>query len=169
HLARRKPTGHGAVLGGLGLALLYLVRPTFLAHVPAFLWCCRRRVGPFLVALGCGLVADSLFFKLALGSLRPPYYHSRVGAEPLMALAGNLVSPGRGLLVFVPSLVVITYLALRHRRVLPAPDLVAASALAVGGTWLASSYAAPWWGGQAYGPRMMADALPWMALASAIT
>ena len=91
------------------------------------------------------------------------------GGEFWTAIAGNLVSPARGLLVFTPFLIALPLLAWARGR-LSRTELVL---LGLGLAWplvhlVAISRFPHWWGGWAYGPRLMMDALPGLFLATVV-
>src|SRR4051812_41076559 len=81
------------------------------------------------------------------------------------SLARNLVSPSRGLLVFVPVLFFIIYLLVRYRtqrtRLLCLSVVVFVFHLI-----LISLFGRR--GGHCYGPRLMTDLVPWLALLSVL-
>lgn len=140
----------------------------------------RRRLPAFLgaalaVAAGMAAYNVSAFGSLAGGTARleSPEVHrmahgvsSAWAGNPLEGLAGVLVSPSRGLMVFMPIVFFAVVgaarawrgrSAARWRLVVPTTGFVLA--------W--SSYAV-WWGGHSYGPRYAADlALPLALLAAA--
>jgi hypothetical protein len=97
----------------------------------------------------------------------PSYYsaaQSMDGESFGEAALGILVSPSRGLFVYVPVVVFILYLALRHRRRVAFPRLVA---LALGCSLLHLAAVAShqtWWGGNCYGARYTTCLVPWFAL-----
>ena len=87
------------------------------------------------------------------------------GAFSAEALAGLLVSPSRGLLVFSPFLVALPAAAALRRRDWP----LSRGWWAVGIVWplllvLAFSRWTMWWGGGCFGPRLLTDALPGLFL-----
>jgi hypothetical protein len=76
------------------------------------------------------------------------------------AVAANLVSPARGLLIFAP-LVLFSLVGLwLSRRNLN--SLHALAVLTVGLHLAVVSNTAIWWGGYSYGPRFMSDVLPFL-------
>ena len=84
------------------------------------------------------------------------------------ALAANLVSPGRGLLVYVPVLFFVGYLLVRYRRQLVSPRIVV-MALAVTVVHLAvMSCFGHWWGGYSYGPRFSTGLVPWFVVVAVL-
>src|SRR5262249_33904260 len=92
-------------------------------------------------------------------SLLPPYFSPErlEGHEHFVeALAGNLVSPARGLFVFSPMLA----FAFSRRR-LERLDVLFLVILVA--HWLAISSFPHWWGGHSVGPRFFTDVLPYLA------
>lgn len=146
-----------AVLGLLA-GLAFLFRPTNALTVVACLVCLRpRQLGWF--ALGAAAVAVP-FCAHNLGAydaLLPPYYlPSRLDPGEghfFEALAGNLVSPGRGLFVYTPVLLAC-FLARPKGR-----EWVFVAVLAA--HWGVISSFPHWWGGHCYGPRLFTDVLPY--------
>jgi hypothetical protein len=99
------------------------------------------------------------------GQLLQPYFRaSRLDLSPtvLQALLANLVSPARGIFVFVPVTVIA---ALGFRRLARAGKLSSLD-IAVAATfvayWIGVSCFPDWTGGWSYGPRFLADAVPLM-------
>jgi hypothetical protein len=88
-------------------------------------------------------------------------------AERLQGIAGLLVSPNRGLLVFTPiALLGLWGLA---RQIAPGeprdPVLVSFGIAALASLLIAGSYPV-WWGGWSFGPRYLVDVLPVLGLAA---
>jgi len=109
-----------------------------------------------------GFVTYSWF---AFGKLIPDYYlDSRTDFRNLKHLPAILFSPSRGLFVFVPAFAFVLYLLYRHRKTLKYRRLAALALSMVILQILMVSLWPVWWGGYSYGPRLLADALPWMAL-----
>ena len=96
----------------------------------------------------------------------PSYYRaSRLTFEHFgEALAGNLISPSRGLLVYVPVTLFIFYLLARYRRTIVFPSLLVLSLSIIVFHWIATSGFSHWYGGGSYGPRLMAGVIPWLVL-----
>ena len=115
---------------------------------------------------GFWFLAFMAYSWLTFGELIPGYYlASRLEFHGfLTALAGVIISPSRGLLVYVPTLVFIVYLLARNWGNLPYRRLVVLS-LAIIVLHVISVAGYPnWWGGGSYGPRLMTDLLPWFAM-----
>lgn len=149
----------------------YFSKPTFSTSIMAvtvyMLLYHRDHLLPYVVTgAGWGLAFFGYSFY-NFGKMLPTYY-----SLPLFknesgfweGVAGALVSPSRGLLVYSPFLVVTFWLLVRHYKILASLRLAVLS-LAVFVLHTAVVAASPnWWGGHCYGPRLMTDALPWLAL-----
>jgi hypothetical protein len=108
----------------------------------------------------------------------PPYYlHSglgwfggdfRLGRWLIKAYAtagtGHLISPSRGLLVYVPTVLFVAYLLLRYRRRIPSWRLTTLALVSIAGLGFVASAFGSWWGGHCYGPRPSTDLVPWLVL-----
>jgi hypothetical protein len=152
------------------LAWLYLARPThgvsILAVMAIVLLFHRVLLVPTALYGAAWLLAVVAFSLHYYRTPLPPYYLlNRLGTETLgAALLGNLLSPARGLLVYLPiTLFVAAALALRWRR-LRERLLVVVSALAFVAYFGATSAFPKWWGGWSYGPRLLTGTLPWLVL-----
>lgn len=154
---------------GLFLAAAYVIRPT--AAVPIILitayvaicyrpWLMRYLVGAAVVAVPWFALNLSIFHHFL-----PPYYMpQRITGSVTFgtALLGNLVSPARGIFVFSPVLLAAlpgVWLALRERGSRALHSVFAAIIVL---HWVAISRFPHWWGGYSFGPRLMADVLPFL-------
>lgn len=158
-----------AVLMGVALAASYTFRPT--NAIPVLLlsawmfWQQRRRFGAYV--LGAALVALPwlLVNQLTFGELFPSYTPGgKLGwhQDFFEALATNLVSPARGLLVYTPiALLAIPGVFLTRLRLRPLDRVLALCVvlhlLAV------SASRETWWGGHSYGARFTSDMLVFLA------
>jgi hypothetical protein len=156
---------------GLPVATSYVCRPTMGLAVVAFsvlvLVAAPRQFPRYLA--GAALIG-AVFVCVNIASyhaLLPTYFRpTRVGSSHTFwsALAGTMISPSRGMLVFSPVLlfaIVGIALSIRNRSVY-GTDVVA-SAVVIG-CWLTVASFPVWWGGDTYGPRLMSDALPFLCL-----
>jgi hypothetical protein len=152
----------------------YFVRPTGALVVVAvsgyLVW--RDRRGGFRYLL-TGSVWGALFVLYSwihFDQLLPSYYSAgRIGsARFLEALLGNMISPARGLLIYVPLVLFLGYLLARHWRALVLRDLAVLAIAMCAAHWLVISTFRHWWGGYAYGPRLLADIVPWLSLLGAL-
>lgn len=156
--------------GWQGMLLGFAVgcRPTVLLLVGAIgLLAAVRRPRQLPALLGGVLLAYAPFALVHVAvyhSLLGPYAHAasagKWAADVWTALAGNLISPGRGLLVYQP-LVVLAVLAFvpRFGRRLGC-GLVAALGSWLGLHLLVVSCYTHWWGGHAWGPRFLTELMP---------
>lgn len=159
---------------GVALAAAYALRPTNAIAIGGFSLLVVLRHRRWLLAYLGGLLGVLAVFAavnlLSYGRLLPPYYSAgRISLHPAYreALAANLVSPARGLLVFSPVvLLAVAGLVLRARaREVRALDLVVAGCV-VAQLLVVSAQDEGWWAGHAYGPRFMSDVLPLLAFLS---
>jgi hypothetical protein len=142
-----RPTNSIVILGATLYILIYHRRIwwTYCATVAAWL---------------AGFVAYSWY---NFGKLLPSYFQpSRLApASPMIGLLANTISPSRGVVVLVPTLMLAAYLVLRYRSYLPHRRLVVlAAATAALHVAVVSSYW-QWWAGWSYGPRFMTAMVPW--------
>ena len=132
-----------------------------------------RHLVPLAVIGFASLAVTELITRSHWGEQGQPYYERRLN-EPefkFEAFFANLVSPGRGLLIWSPVFV-IAIVAVRWARRHPSPliaDLTIPAVVWIGGHLvLISTMERLWWAGFSTGPRLMADALPaWMLLLAA--
>jgi hypothetical protein len=160
---------NGVLLATL-LAWLYFVRPTFSVHIIAitiYVLVCQRKYFVRYALTGASWFALFLFYSWHnFHHLLPSYYRaSRLYFGVFWtALAANLISPGRGLLVYVPVLFFVGYLLVRYWRQLIYPRIVGL-ALSVTVAHLAvMSCFGHWWGGYSYGPRFSTGLVPWFVV-----
>jgi hypothetical protein len=157
-------------LGGLA-GLMYWVRPTGVIPMAAIGLAVaaqgRRAFMVYVAVAGAGVGLFAAYSFLVFGVPLPTYYRlsSPLGAgTPLVGLAGTLLSPSRGLLVYVPVLGLIAAWLLRYRRQVPQRRLAASALLAVGVHLLLLALWPVWWGGHSYGPRLTTCLIPWFVL-----
>ena len=152
------------------LSWLYFVRPTFSTVVIAttfYVLIYHRRV--ILRFTITGVLWAGLFIgysEYQFHQLLPNYYEVRrlSFSSFWMALAGNLISPSRGLLIFVPVSMVVVYLLIRYRQQVKLGRLVILSAAVIVMHVIVVSGFVPWWGGHSFGPRYATALVPWFSL-----
>jgi hypothetical protein len=110
-----------------------------------------------------------LYSEFYFGEILPAQYRQAGGfelnvADQLWALAGLLVSPSRGVLIFSPVLLVVCLWLLRYWRWLPSRGLVLVAVSVCGLQVLLLTSWKVWWGGFAFGPRLLTDVVPWLSL-----
>ena len=151
----------------------FFVRPTAAIYVVGFsllMWThFRSRFLPFIAA---GLFWLGLFLLYSFvehGAL--PHYYARnswsFSTLPI-GLYGQLLSPSRGLLIFVPPVLIVGYLLAANWRSLRFKALVNASLLVLVLHTFAMASQSMWWAGVSYGPRLYTDVVPIFVLLGAI-
>lgn len=156
------------------LSWMFFVRPAAVVPIvviTAYILILRREL--FLSYALTGLAWLALFVVYSyyhFGQLLPNYY--RLGNELSarafgVGLLGNLISPSRGVLVFVPFLLFVAYLLTRYWRYVPKRLAILALAATLLHVVLVSSFPI-WWGGFSFGPRVLTDAVPWFVLLTII-
>ncbi len=158
---------------GALLAVALLFRPTALVLAAAtFAYLATRPwrvLGQAVLGYAIGLAAVVTTNLVVMERVVPAYYHPMnwPGGRLLTGLAGVLVSPGRGLFVFSPFLL-LAFLGLAlppaRRRPLFWLGLGSTAALAV-----LVARQGNWWGGWCFGPRLLVDAVPGLAVALVLT
>jgi hypothetical protein len=176
----RGETRHGVLQGaGLATGLMVASRPATGVVAVALLGYVLHRHGrrglQSLAAFGLVAVAVLSYNLWAFGSLQGGYaklhldqglHHGVPGAwsaSMVAGLAGLLLSPNRGLLVYSPVLVLAlvgAVLSLRGDRRRLFGYLAGGFGVSLG---ILSSYAV-WWGGLSFGPRLLTDFLPLLVL-----
>lgn len=168
--SRARPVGLATLL-----AWMYFVRPTgavAIAGVTIYLWLvCRREAAVYLIALTAWMLIFAFYWMLVFGQVLPEYYRqggllqiSRTAAT----LPAILVSPSRGLLVFVPTVPMVLYLVMRYWKALDRRLATLALGIIGGNLLLVASYPV-WWGGWSYGPRLLTGTIPWFVLLAALS
>lgn len=152
------------------LSWMYFVRPTFSVHIIAisvYLLIFHRRSFIRYVITGLIWLGAFVFYSwLHFGQLLPSYYRAnRLQFDTFwVALAGNLVSPSRGLLVHVPVLLFVAFLVVRYwRRIVHQRLVWLAVAIIICHLIIISSFP-HWWGGHSFGPRFTTGLVPWFVL-----
>jgi hypothetical protein len=158
-----------AAWAGIPVALSYMVRPTdglFVVVLTGYVAVRHRGVLLRYLLAAAPIAALFLAYNFSIyRALLSPYYRYRVnGFEPSQwpafgkALAANLVSPSRGLLVFTPVFLFAIWSMLRGKWRAPISPWLAALACC---QWLAvSAFVQNWWAGHSYGPRFLTDITP---------
>ena len=165
---------------GMLLAMAVWCRPTSAVVVIVFglygLWRDRAAIGWYVLAglpLAVGLLVyhDAVFGSvLHFGELHQSESIRQItgGSDPWqtppwVGMAGLLISPSRGLLVFSPVLLFCVWgavLAFRRPKYAALRPLV----LATVAVWAVHSVYFDWWGGWAYGYRPIVDTVPLLIL-----
>ncbi len=150
---------------GLTIALAYATRPTLalLGLISLVVTWRRGRirlVAPFVFSVVVGLLAVTAVNLFYFGAIRPPYFDSRLQLSGSFwnAAAANLVSPGRGLLVWTP--IVGFGLAMTLMRWRETSTLLRLLFIWVVVHLFVISSFPHWWAGATVGPRLMLDVMP---------
>jgi hypothetical protein len=160
---------HPVILATL-LSWMYFVRPTAagpIACVTIYLLICHRdEFLPYAAAGASWFAAFVTYSWFTFGRLIPQYYlnFNNDWSEVSTALAGTLISPSRGLFVYVPSVGFVLYLLARYWRRIPCTRLVAVSFGIIAMQLLVIASWHYWWGGYSYGARYTTDLAPWFVL-----
>ena len=125
------------------------------------------------------LMLLTIYSRSAFDAWLPPYFLSAhvesgrwLGGSMLdnyfEAALGSMVSPGRGLLIYMPIVLVTLMLAAVYWKSLPSRAVAVVSLAVVFVHWQVIASFRNWWGGESYGPRLFSDAIPWLFLLSAL-
>jgi hypothetical protein len=174
YLALKRPAGLWPTpLAGALAGLAFLCRPTAmipLAVLAAAALIRDRRAGlPFAIGIGVVVGAVALAQQAWLGHPLGGHGLSNAHSQffdstPAEGLLGGLVSPSRGMLVFMPFLALVPFAGWAARAEAELRHWWWASLAAVLlGYLLAMSYF-KWWGGHCIGPRAMVETAPFLAL-----
>ena len=170
--ARRR--GFSPVLLASLLSWLYFIRPTFAVSILAisvYLFLFQRHLFPRYAVTGAlWLMLFVLYSWTHFGQLLPSYYLvSRLEPDHFReALAANLISPSRGLLIYVPVLWFVAFLLVRYRAQLVHRRLVWLSLSVIAADVTVTSMFPQWWAGHCFGPRFMTGSVPWFVLLAAL-
>jgi len=155
------------------LAWTYFTKPTYsisIVAVTGYVLFYHRRLFPVYAVVGAAWFAAFVAYSWYHFGERLPHYYTFYQYFELrmlaIALPGNLISPSRGLLVFVPVLLFIAYLLVRYREDIEMPRLAVLSLTVVALHLLSVSQLRPWHGGHSYGPRLSVGIVPWFFLAA---
>lgn len=133
----------------------------------------RRRHFFHFAASGLGWAAlFAVYSWRTFGQLLPPYFLTlyletgTLGAESLTrnypgAVLGTLISPGRGLFVYVPFVALLLILVAGYWRRLPQKALATAALVVLFGHWQLICSNQAWWVG-GFGARLFSDVLIWL-------
>ncbi len=158
-----------AAWAGLPVALSYTVRPTDALFVVIFtLFVAIRHPKKLTLYLAAASPVAAVFLGCnwrIFHQFLPPYYHSDLfGFLPRywpkwgVGLAGNLISPSRGLFVYTPVFLFSFWSMIRMKWKSPVAGWLAILALL---HWMVvSAYISNWWAGHSYGPRFFTDMTP---------
>jgi hypothetical protein len=154
------------------LAWTYFIRPTYSVHILAVTVYVgiyyRHLLIPYALTGATWFAAFIFYSWHNFGKLLPSYYQpNRLKFDVFWtALAGNLISPARGLLVYVPATLFVGYLLVRFWKYVELKRLVFLSLAVIAVHLIVVSGYGHWWGGHSFGARFTTGLLPWLALLS---
>ncbi len=182
--ARREPTIARFAVSGLCVALALLTKLTAGFVLPVLLiYAVYTALAPdadgarplgvdvavrlveWGLGMALGLVVTAWYDLARFGSITNTGYHGQdtpFHASPWQGLEGLLVSPGKGLLLFCPLVVLalpLWPLLMRRRR----PEALLALGIAAITLLVFATYPV-WWGGVCWGPRYLVPVLPFILL-----
>jgi hypothetical protein len=170
-VARRRP--HVIAFAGVPLMLAMFVRPTNVVPLTcfaAFVWLRYRSQFVRFIAWSAPVAVVFLTASfVTYGTILAPYAFARrtnsyglsIHPEFLEALVGNLISPGRGLLIFTPLfLLCVPGIWGRSAKVYETNPLEWLGIAIIGFHWLLISLYEDWWGGHCFGSRYFSDLTP---------
>jgi hypothetical protein len=156
-------------LAGLPVALSFTIRPTNAALViliTVYVFRHHRRQLPAYLAWAAPVaLAFFLYNWSTYGAPFSRYYGLRPTGFTIQTyargLATHLVSPSRGLFIFIPLAALSIFGMVKARRDPRFNPLAQYLAAWIVLHWLiVSSYVGMWWSGYSYGPRFFTDVLP---------
>ncbi len=169
--AAEKRARPSPVLLGTLMSWAYFVRPTgAIAIFGVTIYMMLEHRNDLVVYAATGLVWLGSFMVYCwstFGRLLPDYYRqgsSLHAANFGAGLAGVLISPSRGLFIYVPIAIVPIYMLIRYWRDLPHRPLAAMGAAIIVTNVLVVASWLSWWGGWSIGPRLLTDTIPWFVL-----
>lgn len=152
------------------LAWLFFIRPTYAVHILAvtvYVFIFFRQIfGRYALTGALWFIVFVAFSSHYYGRMLPTYYQAnRLSFTTFWtALSGNLISPARGLLVYVPIVFFVTYLLIRYWKYVTCPRLVVLSLVIMLGHLISISGFHHWWGGHSFGARFSTGLVPWFVL-----
>ena len=112
-------------------------------------------------------IPTATMMRVMTGGFFSPFYGPGMldlGHQFWRRLDGLLLSASRGLLVFVPVVLVPLYLTIRYWRYLPRRRLAVLALIIITLHLSMLSCWEAWWGGGSYGPRILLEVMPWFVL-----
>jgi hypothetical protein len=153
----------------------YIVRPTnslvLVGTAVYLLVSLRRAAWPFLVAAGAWLGLFAAYSWRHFHHLVPSYFAPGRRIEFTIGwsgLLGNLLSPSRGLLVYVPLVLGIALLLLLYRNTIRFRPFVALSLFVICGHLVMLAGFEHWWGGHCFGARLTGGLVPWFSVLAVV-
>jgi hypothetical protein len=149
----------------------YIVRPTnslaLVGTAVYLLVSMRRAAWPFLITAGAWLSLFVVYSWRHFHHFLPAYFEAGRRIEFTVGwsgLLGNLLSPSRGLLIYVPVVLGIGLLLLLYRNTIRFRPLVALSLFIICGHLVMLAGFEHWWGGHCFGARLTGGLVPWLSV-----
>ena len=153
----------------------YIVRPTnslaLVGTAVYLLVTMRRAAWPFLMAAGAWLSVFMAYSWRHFHRLMPSYFEAGQRIDFTIGwsgLLGNLLSPSRGLLIYVPLVPGIALLLLRYRKTIRCRTFVALSVFVICGHLVMLAGFPHWWGGHCFGARLTGGLVPWLSVLAVV-
>jgi hypothetical protein len=151
------------------LSWAYFVRPTSsvpIMAITAWVLIFRPKEFTALAITGAAWLSVFVVYSWKLwGRPLPNYYLFHLSSRHiLIAIAGNLISPSRGLFIYVPSSFFVLWLVAYYWRELSHRRLAVLSLGVIAAHTFIVSGDPNWWGGHCYGARLTIDVIPWLFL-----
>lgn len=152
------------------LAWSYFVRPTGAVPIAAVtiyvFWNYRESIIEYAITGAIWFAAFVAYSSWVFGTMMPPYYFaSRLEFQNFgTAILGGLISPSRGLFVYVPTTLFVIYLVARYWGRLKYRALAILAIVIIAIHVVATSGYYIWWGGYCYGPRLLTETIPWFVM-----
>lgn len=164
------------------LSWSFFCRPTMslsILGISALLVVRRQKHVTLFLATGVAWAAAFVIRSVTLFGTVVPHYFSEsnfqsgrstdaIFSQYPHAVLGNLVSPGRGLLIFVPMVAWILWFVIADSKRLSARDLALTGLLVVTAHWQLISFFGNWTGGKSFGPRLLSDIVVWLFVLGAL-
>ena len=152
------------------LSWMFFVRPT--GAVPIFfvtlyvVFFHRRAFAAYALTGALWLALFIWIWVRTYGTPLPAYFAPERNTLSVrwIGLASNLISPSRGLFVYVPAIAFVFYLTARYWRAIPHRRLAVTCLAIIGALTFVFATFPTWWAGQCYGSRFFTDAIPWFFL-----
>ena len=151
------------------LSWAYFVRPTSsipTAAISGYILIYRRQEFiAYAITVASWMVAFVAYSLKLSGQVLPSYYLFHLTPKHVwVALPGELISPSRGLFIYVPAAAFALMLVGYYWRQLSHRRLVVVSLIIITIHVFAISTDPNWWGGHCFGARLATDVIPWLFL-----
>jgi len=157
-------------LAGFPLAFSFLIRPTNVISIGLFtiyVWFAYRKYWIYYILCLAAVFVPFIIYNYSIySSIFSPYYSpQKLGNSPFLleALAGNLVSPARGLFIFSPILILSIFgFSRTFRKFRLGQNFINIYLFgAIVLHWIVISLFKDWGGGWSIGPRYFSDMIPY--------